>query len=81
MTNLSLLKSHDIILKAKELGIIICNLELTKIECELKPFKFPIISDNHMDYIDIENDDKLPMSKRSYGWYNKFSKNSVFKRK
>lgn len=26
-------------------------------------------------------DDKLPMSQRSYGWYNKFSKNNIYKKR
>ncbi len=26
-------------------------------------------------------DDQLPMSQRSYGWYNKFSKNNIYKKR
>ncbi len=87
MTKLSLLGLHNMplvlstaILKAQDSGILISISEEPKVHIELKPLKVPILFD-HTDCIDIESDDKLPMSKRSYGWYNKFSKNSVFKRK
>ncbi len=88
MTKLSLLGLHNMplvlstaILKAQDSGILVSISEEPKIKCKLKPLQVPIIFDHHVDYYDIESDDRLPMSKRSYGWYNKFSKNSVFKRK
>lgn len=88
MTRLSLLGLHNMplvlstaILKAQDSGILISISEEPEVNRELKPLSITILSDNHMDYFDIESDDKLPMSQRSHGWYNKFSKNNVFKRK
>ena len=38
-----------------------------------------IIGDNQLP--NIIGDNQLPMSQRSYGWYNKFSKNNIHKKR